>query len=845
MAVSTRNANDANVSSDKPRYQPLVIASVAVVAGIVADRYCPLPLALGMSLSAGGLSAWLLMAVAVRVSANRLRQGTLRWMQVCAGFLVLMSVAGTAASWHHCRYHLFAANDLGRYAKPKPQPVCVEAVALMAPRAVAAAAPDPFRVVPQGEASRFEVALVGLRDGAAWKSVSGRAMAFVQGTPPKLDAGDRFRCFARLSAPPKPRNPGAFDYAKRLRSEGVLSRLLMDSPECIVEVEPGGSGRLTRWLDRVRAQCHSLLARHVGTSSTALASAMLLGLREGINAAQNEAFMTTGTIHVLSISGLHVGILAGALLWVMRRTPLSQGFALLTVGAVTLLYVMLVDMDPPVVRATVLVLVTCMAMYLGRRTLGFNLLAAAALVVLTLNPSYLFHVGAQLSFLCVAGIIWFFSRRFDAKNTMDSLERLVEKNRGGVRRAVNHWGRWAYELTLCGGAIWLLTLPLVMARFHLISPVGILLNPLLWIPTSVGLISGFCVLWLGAVCPPLAGISGSICGINFWILLAVVDWAHRCPASYFWVPGPSDWWLWGFYGGLGLLAAFPAIRPPRRWCWALLAAWVLLGFANARWPCPRTFLEATFLSVGHGCAVVLELPNGHTMLYDAGQFGASKAGARAISEYLWWRGITHLDAVVLSHPDMDHYNALPEVLKKFSVAAVYASPTMFQGKGYAIGALRNAIESHRVPIREIWVGDRLRAGEGCSIEVLSPPREGIVGTDNANSIVLAVEYCGRRMLLPGDLESAGMERLLHAKPRRCDVLLAPHHGSRKSNSRELAHWSRPRWVVLSGDGRWNVPDLEATYRAGGGGVWGTFDRGAIRVRLDAEGVRMTSFIDAY
>ena len=99
--------------------------------------------------------------------------------------------------------------------------------------------------------------------------------------------------------------------------------------------------------------------------------------------------------------------------------------------------------------------------------------------------------------------------------------------------------------------------------------------------------------------------------------------------------------------------------------------------------------------------------------------------------------------------------------------------------------------------------------------------------------MLAVEGFGRRILLPGDLESPGLDDVLAEEPMRCDVLMAPHHGSRKSNSPELAAWCRPRWVVFSGDGRWNVPEIDATYRAVGSQVLHTYQSGAIQVRIAA------------
>jgi competence protein ComEC len=228
----------------------------------------------------------------------------------------------------------------------------------------------------------------------------------------------------------------------------------------------------------------------------------------------------------------------------------------------------------------------------------------------------------------------------------------------------------------------------------------------------------------------------------------------------------------------------------------------------------------------------VELPQGQTLLYDAGSMGAPEGTARAIAEVLWKRRITHLDAVILTHADADHYNALPELLERFSVGAVYVSPVMFETETPALKALRCALQQRGLASGEIRAGDRLKVRDASRWLVLHPPRRGVVGSDNANSVALRVDYAGRTILLTGDLEPPGMDDLLAGEPVDCDVALAPHHGSLRSGPEGFAAWCRPEWVVISGAANEGGAAARAPYTNVGGHVINTGQFGAVQVTID-------------
>jgi len=188
-----------------------------------------------------------------------------------------------------------------------------------------------------------------------------------------------------------------------------------------------------------------------------------------------------------------------------------------------------------------------------------------------------------------------------------------------------------------------------------------------------------------------------------------------------------------------------------------------------------------------------------------------------------------LDAVVLSHADADHYNALPEVARRFSIGVVYVSPVMFEEESEALRKLQHTLKKAGVPIRKIQAGERLRVPQPTRIEVLHPSHRGIIGSDNANSIVLRIDHGEKRILLPGDLESPGLDDVLSEEPVGFDVVLTPHHGSVNNNPRGVGAWAKPKWAITSGGlGDWDAATSKA-YSDVGARVLHTATEGAVRV----------------
>ncbi|HEX4147412.1 MAG TPA: ComEC/Rec2 family competence protein, partial [Pirellulales bacterium] len=568
----------------------------AVCCGILADRVFPLPAPVWWIASAMTWGAWCLAATQQR--------GAMAALLLCA------ACAALGGAWHHFRWQLFARDELAMFAKIEGGPVCLRAriagnVAYLPARPF-----DLLSGMPAGPRSRVRLAIEAVRDGATWRSASGTTLLSVEGRLPALETGTCVQIVGQLSAIAPPMNPGEFDFAAHARSDRQLTRLWTDGVDSVRIVSAGSGWAPLKWLNRIRAAAARLLSQRVAPERLGLARAMLLGARDQLDDAHNQDYFLTGMVHVLSISGLHVGLLALGLFWLLGLGLLARRPTLALVALVTLAYAVLIGAEAPALRATIIVLVACCSLAAGRRALEFNSLAAAGLVVLAMNPTDLFRAGPQLSFLAAALLAWLAQRRLASRPAHDPLARLIASSRPWIVRLARDGSRTAGQVLVVTLAVWAVSLPLVTWDFHMVSPAALLLTPLLALPFSVGLFAGLVLVFLGWIAPPLAAAAGWLCDHSLAAGDAIVHWAVSLPASHLWIAGPAGWWVAGFYG-LTLLWAAGRHRWPRPSSAALvLVSWSIIGLAPRLLPSrPDGALVCTFLSVGHGCATVVESPD--------------------------------------------------------------------------------------------------------------------------------------------------------------------------------------------------------------------------------------------
>ena len=666
----------------------------------------------------------------------------------------------------------------------------------------------------------------------------------------KLQVGDDVELIGRLQLPDRPRNVGEFDFLAFLRRQGIRAVMRCRSSDAIqLRRRPNDLlTRLRRLQADTRERCEQQLRDKLNLDTTPIAVALLLGSRTRMSPEQREAFVESGTMHVLAISGLNVAILACFVAGVCRLLNVSRILTAIAILGLVGGYAAITEAGPPVVRASLLVFLAALGCPWDRPLHAANLLAVTALGVLLWNPTDAFNAGAQLSFLAVAAILWYVGR---PRRSLDNSTIVSVRTGAGqfptVPVEIRHpwlttwWGKplrssWhaVRETTAMTTFIWLFTAPLIAGRFHLVSHIGVLANIPLLPVASVTLCLGYLMLLVGLVSPWLSGFVAMLFEPSLRLMLGIVNTAAGISGGHQYVPTPPTWWLAGTVALLSTLFWWHRRSLRSHLGWKALWAWAAFGLIMPLLPREPGPLRCTVLAVNHGLAVLIEMPSGRTMLYDGGSMGDARCASDVVQQALWHRGHSRLDGIVLSHADTDHLNGVPALLRTIPVGQVFASPQFVDWRQPEVGTVLETTRRCEVPVRYIWQADSLPLGDGVRCRVLHPTAGDTLSCDNANSVVLSIEFRGRRILLTGDLEKDGLLKLLQTAPVAADVLVSPHHGSLGANTSDLARWATPRWLAVSGNSRVNLPMLRQRF-GDGTVVLNTAEHGAITFEIDSHG----------
>ncbi len=644
-------------------------------------------------------------------------------------------------------------------------------------------------------------------------------------------AGTHVELRGRIEPFDAPRNPGEPDEREIERERGVQAHM---SNARVLAVLPPGPLTPATIIARAHGWALAQLQMRLAQPYSAIVAGELWGERATLPPDLRAEFQETGTVHVLVTAGLHLGVIALAVLTFLRFCAVPRVAACAIAASVLWTYAVFSGLHLPSIRAAAMASFALAAHAAGAASRSWNAYGAALAVIALFWPLSLDGASFALSFSCVAAILL----------CADEVQRLLQ----GF--AAPHRIREALALTI---ATQLGTWPLTAAIFLLFSPYAVLANLLVVPVVAATMLLGGAQLAAASIAP----LAQALANLNGWLLAWIVSSVQTIAA----LPGaslatsPAPTWT---------IAAYDAALVSAVACWkrggkTLALALLFMGCTLVATPPirPDHHLRITVLDVGQADGILIQTPLGHAILVDAGGrlerganggSSAESVGERIVVPFLRRNGVRRIDALLLSHPHGDHVGAAAPILRDgFSVGELADS-----GQQYSGYAWRDAVataRADRVPIVYPRAGMVWRTEDGVTLTFIGPSLPFIESSNtiNDNSVAFILQYKHFRMLFTGDAGVAAEQRFLNEGiDLHADVLKVGHHGSAYSSSPTFIAAVHPKYAVIS-VGRHNMfghpaPSTVETLQRFGARVYRTDRDAAASVVSDGTNIAISTML---
>jgi competence protein ComEC len=595
----------------------------------------------------------------------------------------------------------------------------------------------------------------------------------------EIEYGDKVEIRGELEELESLSNPGILSFADFLKNRGINCQLRSTrSPPGVLSKNCGNplKGISIALKNRLMVVPQKTLPEPYAT----LLSSIVFGSRAASTPDEiKESYKRAGVAHLLVASGMHLGILIGVCLFIVRSTRLPLWLGVLITSAVNFLYALMTGFGPSILRAAIMAEIMLMGLLVEREKEAYTSLSLAAFIILLFNPRYLFDVGFQLSFAATCSLVYV------APVINERLKAFVPRSLSTV-------------LSVAISPV-LVSVPITLFHFSQASLIGILTNILLlpWIGTVVVL--GFVSTVLGVVFLPLGELVNGANLILLWAAHWIISSLASLHFAQIFLPAPGLPLIIGYYVGLaGAVEVIRRGRFPRinRFRVAVVAlAVVSILFWNAALSSAGKGLTITVLDVGQGDSILIESPSGKRMLVDGGE---RAMGEKVVVPFLRKKGISRLDVVVLTHPHEDHVGGLPAVLSKIEVKTVLDPGCVYESESYR--RFLDLIERNKIKYHLARAGQEINLGKAVKGFILHPSLPFLEENVNNWSIVFRLQYGKFSMLFTGDNEMEGEERIMEIfLPSRLasTILKVGHHGSATSTSSPFLEAVDPEAAVIS------------------------------------------------
>jgi competence protein ComEC len=624
-----------------------------------------------------------------------------------------------------------------------------------------------------------------------WEPACGQVAVSTPGLlNPRFFAGQEVEITGVLRSPKGPAAEGLFDYRTYLWSQNIYYQLAAESTNEWSLVQTRDISFALSFSDRFLRWARTNLAKGLPgeDESLRLLWAMTLGWKTALTEEVSEPFMRNGTLHIFAISGLHIALIAGILVSVLRVTRCPRAVCGCLIVPALWFYTAATGWQSSAIRSTIMMSIIIGGWALQRPSDLINSLAAAGLIILVWEPKQLFQAGFQLSFFVVLSIGLLLPPLEKARQC------LLQPDPFLPPELRPRWQRWLdlplrYVTTSLATSLaaWLGSLPLIAYYFYLVTPVSLLANLLIVPLSSVALMSSLGSLLCGDWLPKFTELFNHSAWFWMKIMIWLSDATAALPGAYFYVRPPSLLQFFIYYLLLGGCLSGWLFAPQRR-KWAAFGFGLLMAVFVAQWRVAQQEVRLTILPLGGG-ALFADFPGrSDDLLIDCG----SRAGAEfVIKPFLRSQGIKWLPQVLLTHGDLQRVGGMDYLEEHFSIARILTSSVRFRSPTYR----RIVAELENSP--EYW----LRVDRGDFVhgwKVLHPGARDHFAQADDNAIVLRGEFHGIRVLLLSDLGKVGQRTLLEREEDlRADIVVAGLPAQGEPVSDWLIQIIQPQVLVLA------------------------------------------------
>jgi competence protein ComEC len=647
------------------------------------------------------------------------------------------------------------------------------------------------RFKPGDPPSSFYTKVREVKAVDGWKEATGTVR--VQTYEPVLDLrpGDYIQIYCQLDRFDPPTNPGQFDVTTYMARKNIFIAAFVKSREGIEILHSthnnGWSGFFTKLKHGIRQSASRALLDTLSPEepNRGLLEALLLGYRGNIDSDTYRAFRKTGLLHFISLSGMHLGILVGMVWWFCKTAGLMKPTRAVVCIIVIAVFLLIVPPRAPTLRAAIICFVFCVSFLFRRHSNAINTLSLAAIILLLIRPTHLFEAGWQLSFGTVLGIVLLADRiYFFIYEKITNLPWRDRKQREKLFfYVISKTGLYFLRLFSVGLAAWLGGAGILLYHFYTITPLASIWTLLVFPLVSLILVLGFLKIILFFILPTLSTVLGYLVTSLSDCLIWIVELIANLDLSQMLI-GQVQLVLIIFYYGIIIFAGFVYLRRPMIKKVSCIVMFLTLIFFLGAMKWQRTHrdgLVVTFLDIGHGQAIFVQLPGNANILFDAGSLSKSDIGRRIVNPFLENKGIGKVDAVCISHNDTDHMNGVPEVIEHCRIGGVYATDAFVKetNRWGTAKYLDDFLAENNLTINSLKA--ELNISSSANIRILWPSDEASENkdlSDNNKSQVSLIEFAGKAILLCSDIEKYAQRELLRLYPDlRANIVLVPHHGS--------------------------------------------------------------------